>query len=49
MYLISVKNVSLKYSKNRNNKALIYFAVNNHMYLILEDTVRKNICGKNKS
>ena len=47
MYLILVKNVSLKiFQKNRNHKALFYFAVNNHMYLILEDAVRKSLVEK---
>ncbi len=35
-------------SKNRNHKALIYFAVNNHMYLIVEDAVRKSLIEKTK-
>jgi hypothetical protein len=39
-----VKNIS----KIRNHKALIYFAVNNHMYLILEDAVRKSLVEKTK-
>jgi hypothetical protein len=39
-----VKNIS----KNRNHKALIYFAVNNHMYLILEDATRKLLVEKTK-
>ena len=39
-----VKNIS----KNRNHKALIYFAVNNHMYLILEDSTRKSLIEKTK-
>jgi hypothetical protein len=39
-----VKNIS----KNRNHKALIYFAVNNHMYLILEDEVRKSLVEKTR-
>jgi hypothetical protein len=30
-------------SKNRNHKALIYFAVNNHMYLILDKEMRKSL------
>ena len=30
-------------SKNRNHKALIYFCVNNHMYLILDEVTRKNL------
>jgi hypothetical protein len=33
-----IKNIS----NNRNHKALIYFAVNNHMYLIVEDAVRNH-------
>ncbi len=37
-----IKNIS----KNRNHKALIYFAVNNHMYLIVEDAVRKSLVKK---
>jgi hypothetical protein len=37
-----IKNIS----KNKNHKALIYFAVNNHMYLILENAVRKLIVEK---
>jgi len=39
-----VKNIS----KNKNHKALIYFAVNNHMYLILEGAVRKSLVEKTK-
>ena len=39
-----IKNIS----KNRNHKALIYFAVNNHMYLIVEDAVRKSLIEKTK-
>ena len=34
-----IKNIS----KNRNHKALIYFAVNNHMYLILDKEMRKSL------
>jgi hypothetical protein len=34
-----IKNIS----KNRKHKALIYFAVNNHMYLILEGATRKSL------
>ncbi len=36
-------------SKNRNHKASIYFAVNNHMYLILEDAVRKQLVKRRKN
>jgi hypothetical protein len=39
-----IKNIS----NNRNHKALIYFAVNNHMYLIVEDAVRKSLVEKTK-
>jgi hypothetical protein len=49
MYLILVKNCFVKnISKNRNHRALIYFAVNNHLYLILEDAVRKSLVEKTK-
>jgi 5-methylcytosine-specific restriction endonuclease McrA len=30
-------------SKNQNHKALIYFSVNNHMYLIMDDVMRKSL------
>ncbi len=39
-----IKNIS----NNTNHKALIYFAVNNHMYLIVEDAVRKLLVEKTK-
>ena len=35
-------------STNRNHKALIYFAVNNHMYLILDKVMRKSLVEKVK-
>ncbi len=43
-YALVVKQfVSLKtYHKNRNHKALVYFAVKNHMYLILDEAVRNH-------
>ena len=39
-----IKNIS----RNRNHKALVHFAVNNHMYLILDDTVRKSLIERTK-
>ena len=36
---VIIKNIS----KNRNHKALIYFSVNNHMYLIMDDVMRKSL------
>jgi 5-methylcytosine-specific restriction enzyme A len=36
---IIIKNIS----KNRNYKSLIYFSVNNHMYLIMDDVMRKSL------
>jgi hypothetical protein len=36
---IIIKNLS----KNQNHKALIYFSVNNHMYLIMDDVMRKSL------
>jgi hypothetical protein len=36
---IIIKNIS----KNRNHKSLIYFSVNNHMYLILDSEMRKSL------
>jgi hypothetical protein len=45
---ISKKSFVQNISKNRNHKAFIYFAVNNHMYLILEDAVRKSLVEKQK-
>ena len=39
-----IKNIS----QNRNHKALVYFAVNNHMYLILDDAVRKSLIERTK-
>ena len=48
--LILVKNSSLKIIElNRNHKALNYLAANNHLYLILEDAVRKSLVKKIKS
>ena len=35
-------------SKHRQLKALVYFAVNNHMYLILDDVVRKSLIESTK-
>jgi hypothetical protein len=35
-----------KYIKNRNHTALIYFHLNNHMYRVLEDAVRKSLVEK---
>jgi 5-methylcytosine-specific restriction enzyme A len=38
------KSVIIKsLSKNQNHKALIYFSVNNHMYLIMDDVMRKSL------
>jgi 5-methylcytosine-specific restriction enzyme A len=38
------KSVIIKsLSKNQNHKALIYFSVNNHMYLILDSEMRKSL------
>jgi len=38
------KNIIIKHvGKNRNHKALIYFSVNNHMYLILDEVTRKHL------
>ncbi|MFN9900222.1 MAG: hypothetical protein ACK55Z_15820, partial [bacterium] len=38
------KNIIIKYiAKHRNHKALIYFSVNNHMYLILDEVTRKHL------
>ncbi len=48
MYLILLKCFIKNISKIRNHKALIYFAVNDRMYLILEDAVRKSFVEKNK-
>jgi len=43
------KSCFVKYiSKNRNNKALVYFAINGHMYLILDDAVRKSLIKEQK-
>ena len=39
-----IKNLST----NRNHKALIYFAVNNHMYLIQDEVMRKSLVEKVK-
>ena len=39
-----IKNIS----KYRKNKALVYFAVNNHMYLILDDAVKKSLIERTK-
>jgi 5-methylcytosine-specific restriction enzyme A len=36
---VIIKNLS----KNQNHKALIYFSVNNHMYLIMDDVMRKSL------
>jgi hypothetical protein len=36
---IIIKNLST----NQNHKALIYFSVNNHMYLIMDDVMRKSL------
>jgi hypothetical protein len=49
-YVLDIsKNCFIKpISKNRNHKALICFALNNHMYLILEDAVRKSLVKKTK-
>ena len=35
-------------SNNRNHKALIYFSVSNHMYLILDEAIRKSLIEKVK-
>jgi hypothetical protein len=45
---ISKKCFIKQISKNRNHKALVYIAVNNHMYLILEDAVRKSLVETTK-
>jgi len=38
------KSVIIKsLSKNQKHKALIYFSVNNHMYLIMDDVMRKSL------
>ena len=43
------KNCFIKHiSKNRNHKALVYFVVNNHMYLILDNAVRKSWIERTK-
>ena len=43
------KNCFIKHiSRNNNYKALVYFAVNNHMYLILDDAVRKSLIERTK-
>ena len=39
-----IKNIS----KNRNHKVLVYFVVNNHMYLILDNAVRKSLMERTK-
>jgi len=39
-----IKNIS----RNSNYKALVYFAVNNHMYLILDSAVRKSLIERAK-
>ena len=39
-----IKNIS----RNSNYKALVYFAVNNHMYLILDSAVRKSLIERTK-
>jgi hypothetical protein len=47
MHLISIfliKNIS----KNRNHKTLVYFAVNNQMYLILDEAARKSLIERTK-
>ena len=35
-------------SKNNNHVALVYYAVNNHMYLILDSAVRKSLIERAK-
>ncbi len=45
---ISKKSFIKNISKNRNRKARIHFAVNNHMYLIVEDAVTKSLVKKTK-
>jgi len=43
------KNCFIKHiSRNSNYKALVYFAVNNHMYLILDSAVRKSLIERTK-
>ena len=43
------KNCFIKHiSRNSNYKALVYFAVNNHMYLILDSAVRKSLIERKK-
>ena len=39
-----IKNIC----NNRNHRSLIYFAINNHMYLILDDVMRKSLVEKVK-
>ena len=40
-----IKNIS----KQRQHKALVYFAVNNHMYLISDDANRKSLIERTKA
>ncbi len=46
---LMLKNCFTKHiSRNSNYKALVYFAVNNHMYLILDSAVRKSLIERTK-